>query len=183
LSRHAFAALLLMGLAAPLAAQESAAPPVPAEQAVEQAKQAFGPPKPEKKTCTPTKPGDEIVVCAEEQEQSQFRIRSDKQAEDDYARRTMNKGDPRAPDFEPQYPGMVVARGCFIPPCPPPKALMIDLKAIPEAPPGSDADRVGRGLAPTGNEGKQPRPAPAAKPAVSDAPVSPPGSASPAAQP
>jgi hypothetical protein len=78
---------------------------------------------------------------------------------------------------------MVVARGCFIPPCPPPKALMIDLKAIPEAPPGSDADRVGRGLAPTGNEGKQPRPAPAAKPAVSDAPVSPPGSASPAAQP
>lgn len=179
MSRHAFAALLLVALAAPLHAQESSPATTGAQQAVEQAKQTFGPPKPEKKACTPTKPGDEIVVCAEEQEQSQFRIRSDKQAEDDYARRTMNKGDPRAPDFEPQYPGMVVARGCFIPPCPPPKALMIDLKAIPEAPPGSDADRVGRGLAPTGNEGKTPKPATAA----AAAPVSPPGSASPAVQP
>ncbi|MGN6497893.1 MAG: hypothetical protein ACTHK5_11255 [Tsuneonella sp.] len=179
MSRHAFAALLAVTLAVPLHAQDSAPAGTGAQQAVEQAKEAFGPPKPEKKTCTPTKPGDEIFVCAEEQEQSQFRIRSDKQAQDDYAKRTMHKGDPRAPDFEPQYPGVVVARGCFIPPCPPPKALMIDLKAIPEAPPGSDADRVGRGLAPNGSEGKAAKPT-ATAPTAADAPVSPPGSASPA---
>jgi hypothetical protein len=39
----------------------------------------------------------------------------------------------------------VVVRGCFLQKCP--KDLyFIDLKAIPEAPPGSDADRVGQGL-------------------------------------
>jgi hypothetical protein len=30
--------------------------------------------------------------------------------------------------------------------------VLIDLKSIPEAPPGSDADRVARGLAPTGRD-------------------------------
>lgn len=31
---------------------------------------------------------------------------------------------------------------------PPPPALIIDVEALPEAPPGSDADRIGRGLEP-----------------------------------
>lgn len=60
---------------------------------------------------------------------------------------------PRAPDvFGIPNHGVVVGRGCFIPPCPPEQPIIIDLDAIPEAPPGSDADRVARGLAPRGNE-------------------------------
>ena len=56
-----------------------------------------------------------------------------------------NDGLPRAPDLAPKYPGVVVARGCFIPPCPPPPMIFIDVKALPEAPPGSDADLIAKG--------------------------------------
>ena len=49
--------------------------------------------------------------------------------------------------------GFVAARGCFIGPCPPPMPVLIDVGALPEAPPGSDADRAARGLAPRGNDG------------------------------
>ena len=52
---------------------------------------------------------------------------------------------PRAPDFVPKYPGVVVARGCFIPPCAPPPMIFIDVKALPQAPAGSDADLIAKG--------------------------------------
>jgi len=54
-------------------------------------------------------------------------------------------GLPRAPDLAPHYPGVVVARGCFIGPCAPPPMIFIDVKALPEAPAGSDADRIAKG--------------------------------------
>lgn len=41
---------------------------------------------------------------------------------------------------------------CVIPPCPPEAALMIDVEALPEAPEGSDADRIARGLPPLGRD-------------------------------
>lgn len=41
---------------------------------------------------------------------------------------------------------------CLIPPCPPEAALMIDVEALPEAPEGSDADRIARGLPPLGRD-------------------------------
>lgn len=108
-----------------------------------------------------------------------------------YADKTRDKGDPRAPDLEPKYPGVVVARGCFIGTCPPPPAYFIDFSELPEAPPGSDADRIARGLAPLGRDGSA---ATVANPALQaelglpdtptvDAEVSPSGSASPAAEP
>ncbi len=89
------------------------------------------------------------MVCAKTEDQEQFRVQSS--AELDPTGAGARGGVPRAPDVGTNYPGMVVARGCFIPPCPPPMPKIIDLKAIPEAPPGSDADRVGRGLAPRGD--------------------------------
>ena len=48
---------------------------------------------------------------------------------------------------------LVTIRGCFIPPCPPPPALIIDVEALPDAPAGSDADRIARGLPPLGEDG------------------------------
>jgi len=39
---------------------------------------------------------------------------------------------------------------CIIPPCPAEAALMIDVEGLPEAPEGSDADRIARGLPPLG---------------------------------
>ena len=41
---------------------------------------------------------------------------------------------------------------CVIPPCPPEAALMIDVEALPQAPEGSDADRIARGLPPLGED-------------------------------
>ncbi|MGN3974787.1 hypothetical protein [Tsuneonella sp. SYSU-LHT278] len=179
--------LLCAGLAAalpvPAAAQPAAGPPVTATQAIETAKQAYGPPDARaKETCPPHRPGEEIVVCAEVEDQDQFRVRSS--GELDPAGAGARGGVPRAPDVGTTYPGAVVARGCFIPPCPPPMPKIIDLKAIPEAPPGSDADRVGRGLAPRGNDGSAP--APGGLPPLAgqadepDRPPRPPESASPA---
>ena len=112
----------------------------------------------------------EIVVCRRRRDNGAFAVDEDG-AQQRYAEETMNRGDPRTPDvFGIPNHGVVVARGCFIGPCPPPKALMIDIEALPEAPPGSDADRIARGLAPNGS-------------AAEDEAVSPSESASPAAEP
>ena len=83
----------------------------------------------------------EIVVCAP-RELHENRYPGREQL--DSVKSTYN-GIPRAPDLRPVYPGPVVARGCFIPPCPPPKMIFIDVKALPEAPAGSDADLIAKG--------------------------------------
>ncbi len=135
-------------LAVPSAAQ-TPAQSVSAEQALAAAREAYGPPDTRaQRECPPQAPGEEIVVCAQVEDQSQFRVQSS--GDLDPAGAGARGGVPRAPDVGTAYPGAVVARGCFIPPCPPPMPTIIDLKAIPEAPPGSDADRVARGLTPTG---------------------------------
>ena len=83
----------------------------------------------------------EIVVCApRESRENRFPGREQL----DSVKSTYD-GLPRAPDLRPVYPGPVVARGCFIPPCPPPPMIFIDVKALPEAPAGSDADLIARG--------------------------------------
>ena len=83
----------------------------------------------------------EIVVCApRESRENRFPGREQLDSV-----RSNYDGLPRAPDLRPVYPGPVVARGCFIPPCPPPKMIFIDVKALPEAPAGSDADLIAKG--------------------------------------
>lgn len=97
----------------------------------------------------------EIIVCRRKQDQRKYRTLPEDAALKRYARETMYANDPQAPDVA----GAGIFRGpatiggmCLIPPCPPPPALIIDVEALPEAPPGSDADRVGRGLVPLGRE-------------------------------
>lgn len=97
----------------------------------------------------------EIVVCGATGETSP-RYSSNEEAEDRYAAATMG---PMPVDVEsrglvPMIGAGVIIRGCFIPPCPKPPALIVDVAALPEAPPGSDADRIARGLAPLGEEGE-----------------------------
>ena len=143
--RFLLAALLL---SSPLAAQDAAGDEEPqgvtAEQALAAAKEAYGPPDSRAKAACPApKPGDEIVVCAQETDNDKYRVRSSSDLDPTGA--GASGGVPRAPDMETKYPGVAVASGCFIPPCPPPMPVLIDLKAIPEPPPGSDADRIARG--------------------------------------
>lgn len=159
-------ALLVVG-SAPSSAQQTAG------QVAAEAQEAYGPPdaraKPE---CAAPKPGGEIVVCAENEDPEKYRVKSSSELD---PTGKGAQGPPRAPDlFNLPQPAMVgvgvSAKGCFIPPCPSPMPLLIDLKAIPEAPPGSDADRVARGLAPRGvpdSPAPSPAvPAPAADPAA-----------------
>jgi hypothetical protein len=170
-------------VSAPLAAQN--APPVTADEAVAVAQDAYGPPDSRAKAeCPAPRPGDEIVVCGQEQDNSAFRVQSS--GDLDPTGKGAKDNVPRAPDVGTVYPGVVVARGCFIPPCPPPMPVLIDLKAIPEAPRGSDADRVGQGLAPRGDSGEAPLSGARSSGAVAlppEAESTPRGSASPAAEP
>lgn len=94
----------------------------------------------DKRCYLPSRPGDEIVVCGEnDPDKDRLPLR-----ESDAARLT-NDGLPRAPDLSPRYPGTVVATGCFIPPCPAPPVYYVDVKDLPEAPTGSDADLIATG--------------------------------------
>lgn len=97
----------------------------------------------------------EIVVCRRLGDQGQYRYSTNEEAAMRYARETMYANDLAPVDVA----GAGIFRGaptvsglCVIPPCPREMPIMIDLKALPEAPAGSDADRVGRGLAPRGRD-------------------------------
>jgi hypothetical protein len=130
-------------LAAPLSAQD--APSATAEEVIAAGKKAYSlPDRRSAAACEqPPQVGGEIVVCGQKDDGNQYRgpSSSDLDPFGAGAKDTI----PRAPGVETVYPGVAVASGCFVGPCPPPMPVLIDLKAIPEAPPGSDADRIARG--------------------------------------
>lgn len=153
-SRTTGSLIVLLPVACGLSAK--AQPVLTAEDVARKADSAYGPPPPKPKCGA--QPSDEIVVCAEEQEQSQFRLRDDARTEDDYARETMNEGNPQAPDVAGPgiFRGKATASGCIKGlTCPPPRAIDVDFAALPEAPPGSDADRIAQGLPPLGDAAPQ----------------------------
>ncbi len=93
----------------------------------------------------------EIVVCGPRRGNDN-RLYDKETAQRRHAERTMHANDPQAPEmFGIPNHGPVVARGCFIGPCPKEPAILIDFDSLPDTPPGSDADRMARGLAPRGN--------------------------------
>ena len=83
--------------------------------------------------CPKTEDPDEIVVCAEHEDPAKQYVPSDADSGDP------DDGVPRAPDVT-GLPsgGMRIGKT-------PRHPLIIDLKSIPEAPPGSDADKIARG--------------------------------------
>ena len=114
--------------------------PPSAESLIERARETFAVEKPEREAC-PEPTGNEIVVCREVVDPDKYSVPSDADLG------VVKDEIPQAPEVGHQYaPGVVVARGCMIPPCPRPMPIIIDLDAIPEAPPGSDADLIARGL-------------------------------------
>ena len=127
-----------------LAEQQKA---ISAREALEAAEDAYGPRKP--KPCPKSTDPNEIIVCAKPQDDSEFRVLSSGELDPNHENN--RDGIPSAADI----PGMV-GPGIFTGPatvgglctpgsCPPPMPVLIDLKAIPEAPEGSDADLVSKG--------------------------------------
>jgi hypothetical protein len=113
---------------------------------IEQAHQVYGVPDPRLR-CRPGSDG-EIVVCADHGADLKVPSTAESDPNSREARRALDGNVPTAPDLEPHYPGMSVAKGCFVPPCPPPPVYYIDMKAIPEPPEGSDADKIAKGEMP-----------------------------------
>ena len=103
------------------------APAITAEEALENARALYSVETRRRvRRCPEPRPG-EILVCREPSD-------TDLGDPDD--------GLPRAPDVS----GLPdCSQGCIRFGRKPPDPLIIDLKSIPEAPPGSDADRIARG--------------------------------------
>ena len=183
--RLSLAALLALAVPSALSAQDAAPATATADEAIADAQVAYGPqdtrakPSEVKPKCGTPGPGGEIVVCGTTEDPDKYRVKSSEDLDPSKTRDVV----PRAPDlYNLPVPAMVgvgvTFKGCFLPPCPAPMPLLIDLKSIPEAPPGSDADRVGKGLAPRGGSGEPvPTPAPARSERIEPA-VRPPESAS-----
>lgn len=138
-----------LAFSVPASAQD--APRTTVDEVFESARKTYGPPAPEPE-CEQGE-GDEIVVCAQEPDDpDQFRIPSRLEQGDD----SHLSSDMRAPDFRP--PPCVPSLLTLCPKMggpPPEPAYMIDFSTLPETPPGSDAERVGQGLAPRGSEDRQ----------------------------
>lgn len=107
----------------------------------------------------------EIIVCREVTvDESHFYSGDREAAQRRYAEETQYADAPQTPDVA--GPGIfrgpaTVGKLCIpgLQKCPPPPALIVDVTALPEAPPGSDADRIARGLPPIGNDtGDEPSP-------------------------
>lgn len=100
----------------------------------------------------------EIVVCRDiGDDGSNALSESRAAAQKRYAQETAFANSPQAPDVAGAgiFKGPATISGqCLIPPCPPPPALLIDVEALPQAPAGSDADRIARGLPPLGRYGE-----------------------------
>ena len=91
----------------------------------------------------------EIVVCRRIGEDgSNYFSGSRAAAQKRYANETKFKGSPPPPNtFGIPNHGNSIGIGGV-----PPPALIIDVEALPDAPPGSDADRIARGLPPLGQD-------------------------------
>lgn len=90
----------------------------------------------------------EIVVCADSGNNANALTGSRAETQKRYAQETAFKVAPPPPDmFGIPDNGKGIGFGKA-----PPAALFIDVAALPKAPAGSDADRIARGLPPTGQE-------------------------------
>lgn len=100
----------------------------------------------------------EIVVCGSQGGGTNPRITSREEAQTRYAEATQGRGPVQLPELG-IFRGPATVSGICIPGifnCPKPPALFVDVRALPQAPPGSDADRIARGLPPQGQDVAKP---------------------------
>jgi hypothetical protein len=120
------------------AAAAAAATPAPidAEQLIERARAFYSVEEAPREAC-PEPVGNEIVVCREMEDPERYRVPSDTD------RGVVKHDIPRAPNVS-GLPDCTQAT-CIRVGKQPRQVNLIDLSAIPEAPEGSDADRIAKG--------------------------------------
>lgn len=136
---------LVLALSAPALAQSDPAElDTKVEQRLDQAKAAYGVPDPRLR-CRPEPGSDEIVVCVDRGEDQRV-DRGPPDPKTLEGRRALNGGVPRAPQFD---RGSCKGQpGCITGGWAPPPVYYTDVSALPEAPPGSDADKIAKGEMP-----------------------------------
>lgn len=93
----------------------------------------------------------EIVVCRQIGDSGENSLSGSRDAaQKRYAEETAFKGSPRAPNFSNDCRAQGNPFGCIGLGGIPEAAIFIDVEALPQAPEGSDADRIARGLPPLG---------------------------------
>lgn len=131
------AALALPG--APLAAQQGAAKPKATV-----GPPAYGPAAPAKKcTSTDRQRQGEIVVCGDRDDE-EFRVKSTSELDPD-SKEALDDGRLHAPDFAESCKKNPEKGTCIKFGSTPEPAYMIDFSLLPDAPEGSDADKIAKG--------------------------------------
>lgn len=129
-------------------AKKTVGPPAPPKPAASDAAAPEGPVGPlnllitssRKKRCGTTDDDGTIVVCGRDNGED-VRVPSTTDSDPD-SKEAQDTGIPRAPNVS----GLPdCSKGCIGVGSAPPKVYIIDLKAIPEAPKDSDADKVAKG--------------------------------------
>jgi hypothetical protein len=133
--------VLALTLATPALAQSD---PVALDKKVaeriEAAKAVTGVPDPRAR-CRPKPGSDEIVVCVDRGEDQQV-DRGPPDPNTLEGRRALNNGVPRAPQFDKGH--CKDGPGCKHFGWAPPPVYYVDVSKLPEAPPGSDADKIAK---------------------------------------
>lgn len=124
-------------LLAAAAAAVTPAPTITAEQALANAQAVYSA-APKKVEPCPEATGDEVVVCARHEDPAKQYVPSNTDSGDP------NDGVPHAPDVS-TLPSCAGATICSRVGKQPRQLYIIDLKAIPEPPAGSDADKIAKG--------------------------------------
>lgn len=106
---------------------------------LDQAKAVYGVPDPRLR-CRPKPGSDEIVVCIDRGEDLVVPSTAESDPDSLAARHALDDGIPRAPQFDRGYCAECPHFGSV-----PPPVYYIDVTALPEAPPGSDADKIAKG--------------------------------------
>ena len=96
--------------------------------------------------CRSARKTGEIVVCVDRGEDLRVPSTAESDPSSLAARRALNNGIPRAPQLD---RGSCKGQpGCVVGGWAPPPIYVIDLSTIPEAPEGSDADKIAKGELP-----------------------------------
>jgi hypothetical protein len=95
--------------------------------------------------CRSARKAGEIVVCVDRGEDLRVPTTAESDPDSLAARRALNNGVPRAPAFSRSCKGQP---GCITGGWAPPPIYAIDPAALPEAPEGSDADKIAKGELP-----------------------------------
>lgn len=96
--------------------------------------------------CKAARKAGEIVVCVDRGEDLRVPSTAESDPASLAARRALNNGIPRAPQLD--RGSCKGQAGCVVGGWAPPPIYVIDLAALPEAPAGSDADKIAKGELP-----------------------------------